>query len=304
MMETTRSKSEKKPSATSSEKDDKSIATAAIFTLENHSILTSLDPSAMIKFIEKRAEYELQIKEKKKEIPTLIAASYKVSIEPRLLNSMQFMEEFDKIAPETPLETITSAHIKTYITNIVSIDNSNEPDSQVIEKALLGLKNPMNIAGHKARIKQLVADYFNRMDNIGYSNFRNTNKKMTIKHLVSALHPPTLKKLIEKDMEYQIPLKTELKTFIEHVDKAQEFAKKTLPKSSDSTKTGNSRSKNSSQATTGKEKPLCRIPEHRAKGMRCYRSQCSGCTKEEGAKFVKNTRKNYSAIKNREKRRR
>lgn len=62
------------------------------------------DPTAMIEFSEKQNAYELEIEEKKKEIPSLVAASYKVFIEPGLLNNLHFIREFDTIAPDTPIK--------------------------------------------------------------------------------------------------------------------------------------------------------------------------------------------------------
>jgi len=287
-MPTTRSKSATISSGMSVDKDNPNTGNAAVFAPINHPILSSMDPSDMIIFMQKRTAYELQISEKKREIPSLTAASYVVSIEPQLLKSMHFMGEFDEVAPNVALEQLTSEQIKSYISKIVSIDNSKEPDSQVIEKALIGLKTPMHIADHKARIKQLIADYLQRMESIGYSNFKNTNKKMTIKHI----------KQIQKDIEYKTDLKTDIKLLIEHVskiaehvDKAQEFTKKPNPKQTETPKPSKPGQPTSTQPPPSRTKPLCLLPEHKAKGIRCYMSQCSGCTKEEGAKLVEQFKK-------------
>lgn len=82
-----------------------------LFTPLTHPILTSVDPVPISKFIRERERYERQVQEKKAELQTLKAASYKVSIDADLLQTLVFLGEFEKIAPD--VRPNTSKHLST-----------------------------------------------------------------------------------------------------------------------------------------------------------------------------------------------
>ncbi len=77
-----------------------------------------------MKFIDKRKQYELRVPQKKKEILSLTAASFLVSIDPRLLCSMHVMGDFDAVAPKFELKGITSDRIKA---SRIKVDFESHP---------------------------------------------------------------------------------------------------------------------------------------------------------------------------------
>ena len=86
----------------------------SIFAPIKHPILRSFDPAKVSYFIEERERCELEIEEKRNELPTLKAGPYTACIDRRLLNSMVFLEEFETIAPNKSAEQLSSDNVKTF----------------------------------------------------------------------------------------------------------------------------------------------------------------------------------------------
>lgn len=113
-------------------------------------------------------------RQKKIELATFSAAPYTVSIGRGLLVNLVFLRKFD---PQPSL--LSSLPVK------ISISWNNEaPTSclyaKFIDKALIGFKMPMNIADSEPRVFHYAKDLFERLENIGYGQFRSKDPKMTV----------------------------------------------------------------------------------------------------------------------------
>ena len=80
------------------------------------------------------------------------------------------------------------------------------------------------------RVRQLVVDYFERMETIGYGLFKFGNPKKTAAHISDSIYPKRLQAVFRKDSKYGEGLKRDVKKFIkfveeqaEHVEKSRDF---------------------------------------------------------------------------------
>lgn len=199
-----------------------------IFEPLSHPILESVDPADAVRFKRARERYELEIQQKEQDGQPMVPASYQVSIEPRVLKSMHDIGYFDEIAPEVEFSELTDDHIKKCIDQIASTQTETEPDSNVIQAALATIKTNMKIRNARARVFQLAIDFDNKMEEIGYGTFRESNPKMAAKLLASRLHPKALQSQIISDFDYVPKLKSNWKFFLkyvatqaEHIEKGQ-----------------------------------------------------------------------------------
>lgn len=109
---------------------------ATVFAPLSHPVLKSNNLVSVSKFLRERQKYERQIEEKKSEIPSLKASSYKVSVEMELLDTLVLAGEFEKIAPGVEAEDLTAVQIKQYLEGLV--EPSNEMIDAKVERSSQG----------------------------------------------------------------------------------------------------------------------------------------------------------------------
>lgn len=119
--------------------------------------------------------YELEVEEKRKEVASMTSASYLQCQNPNVLRSMHFMGMFDIRAGDVTLSDLTSEQIKSTIDEVVQMLRTKTLDSRVLKAALPNRQIPINIDEPRMRVKHLVTDYFERMENIGYCSFKEEN---------------------------------------------------------------------------------------------------------------------------------
>lgn len=74
--------------------------------------------------------------------------------------------EFDTIAPDIEAKHITLEHLKTFIHTLVKIPEQRY-DLQCVEKALRGLRMPMQIADPIARVLHFTSCFFELLERVG-----------------------------------------------------------------------------------------------------------------------------------------
>ena len=283
-------------------------ASPSVFELVKYPLLSSIDPKYIISFMEARQAYELEVEEKKRQNPNMEAARFKVCVKPSVLRAMHFMDMFEAVARDVELKDLTSEHIRESLEIIVNESCRKEPSARVIEAALQCLKMPMYIEDPKMRVRQLVLQYLEIMENIGHRSFKEDNPKMTVTHITEALYPPRLWELVEKDLEYRPKLKKDVQAFIkfveeqaEHVDKVRSWnitGKNGKPKTKDS----NDKKKGSSGVNAGfykssgkdnnrtitKRPPLCLYSKCRKDNKYHFLRNCTECTDPEERKRLLN----------------
>jgi len=94
--------------------EDESRGGQMIFQPISHPILMSVDPVKLPDFVRERERYEIEITEKFKEVDGLTEASYKASVDPRLLRRMNLMEKFNEIAPKVGVSRLLDKNIKQF----------------------------------------------------------------------------------------------------------------------------------------------------------------------------------------------
>ena len=130
----------------------------SMFTPIAHPALRTVDPVDVSAFLKERERYELEILEKKKELPTLTFTPYTSCIDRKLLKHMLMLGEFDEIAPDKTADQLTSTHVKTFIESFIKKPESGY-DPKCIEKALEGFRMPLHIADPSARILQFASSF-------------------------------------------------------------------------------------------------------------------------------------------------
>lgn len=195
------------------------MATSALFEPIAHPVLRSFDPARVSKFLKEYARYRAEVQERQKEVPSMSVASFKVCIERSRLDHMHFIGKFDDIAPGKAVDELTSDHIETFIRSIVTHEEGKEINPRVLEKALKGIQMPMEIADPGARVMEFVSDFFERLDAVGYGDFKVKNPKKTVKLLQERLYPPGLKDAMLQHLEYQPGLKGKLRDYIVLLEK-------------------------------------------------------------------------------------
>lgn len=91
----------------------------SVFSPITATLLQSIEPSKVAKYLKQRNRYELEIETKQAEVPSLSVLRYKASINHELLDNIVFMGEFESIAPNTDTENFTDEHIEIFIESIV-----------------------------------------------------------------------------------------------------------------------------------------------------------------------------------------
>lgn len=126
------------------------------------------------------------------------------------------MGEFDTIAPDETVISLTDEHIKKYLETLIRKEDE-EYDPRRINEALTGLSFHSNIKDAGARIMTFCANVFERLEDIGYRNFKDENPKYTIKLLVDRIKPPALKTAMEERVKVETGLDKDVRKFIQRL---------------------------------------------------------------------------------------
>ena len=276
------------------------VRTVTVFAPLTHPVLKSVDPVAVSQFVREREWYERQVAEKKAELPTLTAASYNVSIDSELLQTMVFLGKFDDIAPDVEAADLTSDHVKTFIDGLVKASTSDF-DPKVVDNVLKGIRVQMSIADPEARMLHYVNDFFKRLNSVGYGAFKKENPKKTVELLCKNLFPAQLRDAMKERVEYDVTLEKDVKKFVQRMcDEA-----KACQTYGQSTRTQRSTPKKehdgaSSSSTTPRRTPtlkahICWWPAHAAKGIRHKLVDCTACPEDEKKKIFEERRRKREA---------
>lgn len=281
-------------------------ARVALFTPISAPILRSIDPQQVAKFFKERERYELEVECKQAEIPSLQETPYTASIDRSLLKHLVFMGSFDDVDPNITYETVTSENIKDYLKNLVkNTDKLYDPTR--LRDAMAGLKFPGSIRDPAARIITYCADVFERLDAVGYGEFKTENPKHTIKILLERVRPPALKNAMHERLKVEPGLEKDVRRFIKRL-KEDAHACQAFGQQVDSTETkhgptpgkgtsdGKDDRKNSGKGPgkgPGEDAPkkgkdvVCLYPPHKAKGLKHLIRDCKQCPEEEKEKYLR-----------------
>ena len=148
-------------------------------------------------------------------------------VKAHVLRTMVFIAMFGNAAPDaTYIKDLTSEQIKAAIEEFVSEVRQKEPESRVIDSALVVLQMPMKIEDPRMGVRQLVVDYFERMENIGYGSFKIDSRKKTVAHITDALYLRRLQAIARMDLKYREGLKRDVKKFIKYIEEQAELVEK------------------------------------------------------------------------------
>lgn len=136
-------------------------AIVAVFTPITQPVLRSVDPVLVANLLKERERYELKVKGKQSEVPTLAIGTWASSIDRSLLKNLVYMGKFATIAPAIadPL-LLQESHIEKYVKSLVSRNSNSTFEPAVIESALQSLKFPSHIADADARITLYCNELF------------------------------------------------------------------------------------------------------------------------------------------------
>lgn len=268
--------------------------TVSVFAPISHPVLRTVDPVKVARFVKEREQYETEVEEKSKEVPNLTKASYKVSVDKSLLETMLFLGKFDSIAPDaTSVSDLTDDNIKSLIQSIVTKDDSTF-DPKVVDQALSNVAMSMEIADAEARVFQLVHTVFDRLDGVGYGKFKESNPKKMVRLICEKLKPLQLRRVMERRLDYDEKLAANLKGFIKIACKeavsCQTYVtskrhKDTVPPLHTNADTGNDGAPKPSRKA-----PVCLWPPHKEKDLRHFLRDCRNCPEDEKRALLKKNR--------------
>lgn len=281
--------------------NDRSVG---MFTPISAPILRSVDPVKVSAFMNERENYKAEINSKKSEIPSLSVLSLKDSIDRNLLKNLLFMGKFDTIAPKATTDTLNDTQIETYLNSL--LDHADKLyDPVLIDKALQGLRMPMEVHDPNARITEYCAEVFKRLDGIGYPKFKSDNPKQTVELLMRRIYPHPLKTEMTKILSVNEQLKKDVKQFINKLcaeaTNCQSYTKyETRSAQGSSSAASTTSDKKKTNSTPSDNLPLCLWPKHRAQGMRHFLKDCKECpkhTKDELFENLRSERQNKGSAK-------
>lgn len=157
-------------------------------------------------FLRNRERYEVEVAEKKKELPGLSVATYKVSVDTGLFRRIQFLGKLEEVAPGRSLSQLTSTHIAKWVKRLVEREETTY-DPSIIERCIADLKVPMHISDSEARMLEYCSLFFERLEAVGYDNFKENNPKKTVKLLTSRLFPKRFRETMQQKFESQMIMK-------------------------------------------------------------------------------------------------
>lgn len=104
----------------------------------------SLDSNGMTKLLTACEKYELDVEEKRKEVPSMSTASSRFCVKPHVLCSMHSTGVFEKRAAGASLVNLTADQVKKSIEEAVDTVRK-EPEARVAEAALIGTRMQMSV---------------------------------------------------------------------------------------------------------------------------------------------------------------
>jgi len=194
--------------------DSNQGGSSSVFAPISHPILKSVDPVKVAEFLREREKYETEVSEKSKENSSLVAASYKVSVDQRMLKTMIFLGKLKDVAPGKSYNNLTSAEIETWIKSLI-ISEDIDFNPEIVEQAVKTLRVNMKVSDPRARMLQYACDFFSKLDDIGYGSFKEKNPKMTVKLMAKHLYPFQLKEKVVRTLEYREELEAAVPAFVE-----------------------------------------------------------------------------------------
>jgi len=84
-----------------------------------------------------------------------------------LLRNLLLLGDFDEIAPDKTIKTLTDEQLEEFMHSLVKFLGSGF-DREVIDQAFSSLKMPAGIANREARITHFCSDYFDRLTAVGW----------------------------------------------------------------------------------------------------------------------------------------
>lgn len=187
-------------------------------------------------------------------------------------------------------------------------------DPAVINRALDGLRFPVEVSNAAARITSYCAQFFERLEAVGYEDFRDENPKQTIHLLLQRVQPSALKSKMLQKVKYDPALEKSVPKFIAKLKfeaiACQEYgesvkggrklegAGRTVHNGTRGGNSGERRQNGNGEeqrrshqrqshkkggskpfmaAEAVAEPPLCLWEKHAAKGIRHFMRDCSDC---------------------------
>lgn len=274
----------------------------AIFTPVASPILKSVDPVVASIFLRERERYETEVQSKQLDAPSLTQTPLVAAVDRGLLKNLIFMGNFDFINENITLDNITDDHVKTFITSLVS-KGDEEYDPTRIEQALSTLSFPNHVADAEARITTYCSMFFDKLESVGYGEFKSDNSKQTISLLTRHLQPPALKAEMQKRVKYEPELEKNVKRYIKllrsEAKACQSYGQTTrTPSPGKGTKVNQNKpakgadsSDQKREIKEPKQDPICLYPPHKEKGVRHKLKDCRACPEEEKNNLFDNFRK-------------
>lgn len=177
------------------------VGSSALFAPVHHPVLRSIDPQRVAVFLKDRERYVDEVMEKRKHVPTMSVASFKISVDRRLLKTMHGLGRLRDVAPDIALVDVTSDHVELYIGGIVNKSAEKEVSPTVIQDALKGVRMPMSVSAPEAGVLEYVHDVFERLEGVSYGYFKERNPEKTVILLQASLYPAHLKSAMHIDYQ-------------------------------------------------------------------------------------------------------
>lgn len=139
-----------------------------------HPVLSQVDRASVARFISARNAYELRIKNLNElfgNSSNLTPASYLISIEPDLLQQLDYLGQLESVAPGITFRDLTSEQLKTFIHSITANRNNNI-DEILALRATDDIRVPMDILDPKGTIIAYFVEFQKRLRDIGYGDYR------------------------------------------------------------------------------------------------------------------------------------
>lgn len=164
--------------------------------------LSTLDPKAVIIFVDKREDYEQRILDLQSSSSAAIhMSSWKLTVKKTLIKTMYSLRMFKPYAPHASYAEITSMHVREAILEIAERERSKRYYGQDLAGAMSKLRMNMSIADPEARMVMLVAEFNKMLWNLGMDSYLEENPKSSIPIITEALRPTHLRAKVRADIE-------------------------------------------------------------------------------------------------------
>lgn len=111
-----------------------------------------------------------------------------------------------------------SEHVKNYIQSLVS-KSSGEFSPSVIEDALAGVRFPTHIINARARIMHYCASFFEKLEAVGYEDYRDENAKQIVHLLLRHVEPTFVQNKMFQFVKFDTSLEKSFPKFIAKLKK-------------------------------------------------------------------------------------